>query len=141
MYSEARDTKYSHEGTMKEGTFKRRECPRRIPRTTERCLCTISSKNLPVLKEHRIQLTGSGDPRKVRSVSTEVVGGTSPGHDMLRAIRLEPKPQSTVRLTWTAALTRRRDSGGPRCAMWTRGVEEGRRKRKEKWGEGVFIPS
>lgn len=94
---------------MKEGTFKKRECPQRIPRATERCLCTIGSKNW--LKEHGFRLTGSGDPRKVRSVSTEVAGGTSPGHDMLRAIRLEPKPQSSVRLTWTAALTRRRESG------------------------------
>ncbi|KGO64773.1 hypothetical protein PITC_073710 [Penicillium italicum] len=62
----------------------------------------IGSKNW--LKEHDVQLPWvNGDPRKVRSVSTAVVGGTNPGHDMLRAIRLEPRPQSSVRLTWTAA--------------------------------------
>lgn len=124
-----------------EGTFKKGECPQRIPRTTESCLCTISFKNLPVLREHRIQLTGSGDSWKVRSVSTEVVGGTSPGHDMLRAIRLEPKPQSIFRLTWTAALTPRRDRGDHdvQCGP---GVSK---KEGTKWerngGERVFMPS
>lgn len=93
-----------------------------------------------MLREHRIQLTGSGDPRKVRSVSTEVVGGTSPGHYMIRAIRLEPKPQSIFRLTWTTALTRRRDRGDHDVQCGPGVLKKEEKKMREEWGGGGILP-
>ncbi|CAP95371.1 hypothetical protein PCH_Pc21g04740 [Penicillium rubens Wisconsin 54-1255] len=70
------------------------KCPQKKNlRTTESYLCKTSSKNW--LKEHGVQLPQvNGDPRKVRSVSTEVSGWNMvlPGCDMLRAIRQDRSP-------------------------------------------------
>lgn len=48
---------------------------------------------------------------------------------------------SSFRLTWTAAeIQQETELPGPRCAMWTWGVEEGRKKEGGKWAGQVFIP-
>ena len=47
---------------------------------------------------------------------------------------------SSFRLTWTAAeIQQETERPGPRCAMWTWGVEEGRKKKREGSGRGEGI--
>lgn len=49
---------------------------------------------------------------------------------------------SSFRLTWTAAeIQQETERPGPRCAIWTWGVEEGRKKKGGKWeGRGYLYP-
>ena len=85
---------HNHKGTMKEGTFKKKQTLKEFFAGKQRAISVkrfqkLATRGTRGASESTLFSSTyvNGEPRKVQSVSTAVVGGTYPGHNMLRAIR------------------------------------------------------